>query len=108
MKTEYIYYLIDPRDNVVRYVGKSANPERRYKQHLSKLDKLMTPKRRWIEELFALKLVPKCKVVERCEGNGREREQFHVSLNEATIFNIHNPAKGAKSFVGKYPKRNGI
>ena len=107
MKTEYIYYLIDPRDNVVRYVGKTANPERRYKQHLSKLDKLMTPKRRWIEELFALKLVPKCKVVERCEGNGREREQFHVSLNEATILNIHNPAKGVKSFAGKFPKING-
>lgn len=29
------YALIDPRDNSVRYIGKSANIERRYKTHLA-------------------------------------------------------------------------
>ena len=33
MKDMYIYELVDPRDNNVRYVGKSNKPKLRYNQH---------------------------------------------------------------------------
>lgn len=102
---EYIYYLICPIDLTVKYVGKSKDPQKRYKQHVSKLDKLKTPKREWLEMLFSKGLMPKCKVVEKCYGNARDREQYHVELNRATILNIHNPGKGCKSFSGRYPKK---
>ena len=29
----YIYKLTDPRNNEVRYIGKTTNIKRRYKQH---------------------------------------------------------------------------
>jgi hypothetical protein len=78
------------------YVGCTKNPENRYKQHISKLDKWMTPKRKWLELLFEKGLKPEMKVVEECIDNGREIEQFHVYLHQNTITNIHNPEKGMK------------
>lgn len=104
---EYIYYLICPIDGKVKYVGKTKHPETRYKQHVKKLDKLMTPKRIWLEGLFAENLMPIMKVVEEVPDgkNAREREQYHVTKNQDTILNIHNPAKGAKAFKGRYPKK---
>lgn len=103
---EYIYYLICPKDGSVKYVGKTKDPKKRYKQHITKLDRLMTPKRIWLEGLFAEGLKPLCRIVEEVEGDARDREQYHVTLNEATILNIHNPSKGAKSTKGRYPKRS--
>lgn len=35
METVYIYGLRDPRYDVVRYVGKASDPEKRLRQHLS-------------------------------------------------------------------------
>lgn len=33
----YIYTLSDPRTGCIRYVGKTIDPDRRYKQHLSNI-----------------------------------------------------------------------
>ncbi len=45
--THYIYTLSDPNTNEVRYVGKTINIKRRYKQHL--YDKRQTShKNSWI------------------------------------------------------------
>ncbi len=33
-----IYALVDPRDQAVRYIGQTTNPESRYQQHISTLD----------------------------------------------------------------------
>ena len=106
----YIYYLICPIDGKVRYVGKSSNPQRRYKQHITKLDRLLTPKRMWLESLFKKNLKPICKVVEKCDNDeqGRIREQFNVTLHKDTVLNIHSPEKGKKSFEGRYPKTKKI
>ena len=96
--SEFIYYLICPLTNEVKYVGKSKDPKKRYKQHINKLDKQETPKKKWLEILFEKKLLPIMKIVEEVEnGKGREREQFYCELNNKTILNIHNPEKGAKS-----------
>lgn len=94
---EYIYYLICPIDNVVKYVGKTKNVKRRYNTHVKKLDKGNTLKKQWLLKLFEKNLMPICKVVEECDSNARDREQYHVDLNYDTILNIHNPSKGVKS-----------
>ena len=94
---EFIYYLRCPNTNQVKYVGKSKNPKNRFKQHISKLDKQMTPKRIWLESLFNENKLPILEIIETCQNNGREREQYYVDLNKATILNIHNPEKGKKS-----------
>jgi predicted GIY-YIG superfamily endonuclease len=95
--TEYIYALICPIENKVKYVGKTKDPKKRYNQHLKKLDAQMTPKRKWLENIFAKGLKPKIQILEKCENNGREREQFYVTKYKTTTLNIHNPEKGAKS-----------
>lgn len=52
MKTYYLYHLIDPNDNVVRYVGISYQPKRRYAEHLNGSKKLKTHKDCWIAKLL--------------------------------------------------------
>lgn len=94
---DFIYYLIDPITNVVKYVGKSKKPKTRYSQHIKKLDKSMTPKKRWLLGLFEEGLKPRLQIVKECDGDGREDEQEHCNLHQNTILNIHNPAKGVKS-----------
>lgn len=103
---DYIYKLTDPRDGKARYVGKTSNYKRRYKQHLNHLDKLQTPKRKWIEELYSLGLKPQMVVIEQVKGDGREREQYWFDFYKATALNIHNPAKGLKSVKNRYPKKS--
>ena len=95
---EYIYTLIDPITDVVKYVGKSKTPKARYKQHINKLDKTMTPKKIWLLGLFEKGLKPEMEIVEKITDEaGREREQHFVTMHEATTLNIHNPKKGMKS-----------
>lgn len=43
----YIYKLTDPRNNEVRYIGKTTNIKRRYKQHL--YDKRKSHKSSWMQ-----------------------------------------------------------
>jgi predicted GIY-YIG superfamily endonuclease len=47
----YIYCLIDPCDNI-GYIGKSDNPDRRYKSHLSQSKHKKYYKDRWIYSLI--------------------------------------------------------
>jgi len=95
---EYIYFLICPIENVVKYVGKTKDPKKRYKQHIKKLDKSQTKKKAWLQMLFEKKLLPTLKIIEETTGlNARNREQHFCDIHEKTILNIHNPTKGMKS-----------
>jgi len=51
-----IYYLIDPTTNVVRYVGYSRSPEKRYESHLVCFKN--DHKANWIDTLLSNKLLP--------------------------------------------------
>lgn len=93
----YIYYLVDPRTKEVKYVGKTKNPGARYKQHMSKLDKTMTPKKRWLLDLFSKGLKPKMTIAMVVDIDGREEEQYHLDKHKDTALNIHNPRKGEAS-----------
>jgi len=49
----YIYALCDPITSEVRYIGKTSNPYRRYRQHLSARSlnsKKQTYKKCWLKE----------------------------------------------------------
>lgn len=73
----YIYTLSHPITNEVRYVGKTINIKRRYKQHL--YDKRTTHKANWIQSLRKKGLKPVLTIVEICEENWQEREVFWIS-----------------------------
>lgn len=57
----FIYALKDPRDGNVRYVGRSFEPEKRYKAHLREGGD--THKARWIKQLMDIKLQPELEIL---------------------------------------------
>ena len=73
----YIYKLIDPRNNKIRYVGKTINIKRRYKQHLYEKDK--SHKSLWVQSLRNQKLKPIIEILENCNyDNWKEREIYWI------------------------------
>lgn len=66
MNRNYIYALIDPRDMLVYYIGKTLNPRTRYYDHCNRtIDRSrnyrynsVNPKRLWIGSLLLEGLVP--------------------------------------------------
>ncbi len=80
LKTTFIYYLICPIDNKVKYVGKCSNPMYRYKQHL--YDVFSKEKSEWISMLLEKNKKPILKIVQMCSVEfGQEVEAEHIVLN---------------------------
>lgn len=77
--TVYIYGLVDPRDNRVRYIGKSIEPSKRLVSHLT--DKTSNPfKAAWIDELKIKGLKPTIKIIDKCEEySWCARERFWIA-----------------------------
>lgn len=91
---EMIYTLTDPRTNLVRYVGRSCNPETRYKGHVYKTaSRELTEKGKWISELRSFGLRPSMSIVENVEFTTEkviERERrwiFHYIQQGAPLTN---------------------
>jgi group I intron endonuclease len=83
----YIYTLSHPLTNEIRYVGKTINIKRRYKQHL--YDKRKTHKANWVRSLRNDGLKPVLTVIEGCENNWQDRERFWISqFNNLTNFSL--------------------
>lgn len=62
---KYIYALIDPRDRLIKYVGQSDNIDRRYEEHISKMEG--TSKGKWVRELLLLGMEPEIIRIGECE-----------------------------------------
>lgn len=92
----FIYTLSDPRDNSVRYVGVTCDPEARFTEHLYQRNG--GEKSIWISELKDLGLKPVCTIIEKHdytkskESKGK-REKFwiqHYANRGAKLFNRVN------------------
>jgi hypothetical protein len=94
----YIYVLRDPRDDSVRYVGRTKNPERRYQSHLYKKydGSFIHARRDWILELRSIGLRPRMELVETLHTpvaealvNERERRwMLHLFQQGANLTNV--------------------
>lgn len=91
----YIYILVCPIDNVVRYVGSSKNPKIRFKQHIKDAQHNRTKKQKWILNLKSRMDLPIMRIVNKCDD-----EIFSLKLEEETmidhidtVYNIHMPDK---------------
>ncbi len=60
MTHTFIYALIDPNSNMVRYIGKTDNLERRFKTHtcIPTLNRMKTKRADWIKSLIKKEQVP--------------------------------------------------
>lgn len=73
----YIYSLSHPLTNEVRYIGKTINLKRRYRQHL--YDKRTTHKCNWIQSLKKEGLKPVLTIIETCDENWQDREKYWIT-----------------------------
>lgn len=84
--TTGIYFLSDPANGIVRYVGQSKDVKRRLYSHWAGKGK---PHRlgQWIEELDLMGLRPKVRVIEVPQAALDKVESFYIDLHWATSFN---------------------
>lgn len=62
-KIGYIYALVDPRTNCIRYIGKTSNIEARFSKHKTSAKYCRTYKEKWINSLQNINLQPKIKIL---------------------------------------------
>jgi hypothetical protein len=67
-----IYALVDPRDNIIRYVGISDDVAYRYHEHVSCI-RTNRQEKSWMRELQGLGLSPILRILETIEKTGNER-----------------------------------
>jgi len=95
MKNVYIYALIDPRNNHVRYIGKANNPEDRYKNHYNSTRDKNTHKRNWINNVRKDGLRPELLILDEVSiDNWQYWECFYISLYKTYGFNLVNYTNG--------------
>lgn len=95
MKTTYIYILIDPVTNQVRYVGKTNHPKKRFNEHVSKCTRTNTHNNCWLVSLKNKNLKPEMVVIdESIDESWQFLEQWYIELFKSWGFNLTNTAKG--------------
>lgn len=94
MQKNYIYALIDPRPNKNKiYIGKTNNPELRYKQHIFRL-KHNTKKTAWIKKLLFLDLKPELLILDETFDNWESLETYWISQFRTWGFDLVNGTNG--------------
>src|ERR1035437_7880045 len=99
----YIYTLSDPETNYIKYVGKTNNPRRRLKKHLSRFDLLneKTLKSKWILSLLDKEQLPKFEILDEgddCSIN--DLEIYRISQLKSWGFELKNMTDGGDGFRG--------
>lgn len=89
-----IYGLVDPRNNLIRYVGKTKQTlNKRLSQHMSDTGINNTHKFNWIKNLKELNLKPIIILLETCDGDlWVERERYYIRIIE----NLTNLTEGGE------------
>jgi hypothetical protein len=97
----YIYILIDPETQQVRYVGKTKTPSRRYSQHISECSKIKSYKNNWILSLKNKGIKPEMVVIDECNfDNWIFLEQWYIELFKSWNFNLTNLTIGGEGVCG--------
>jgi hypothetical protein len=83
--TTFIYALIDPRDNEIRYIGKTSFPKQRLQGHMS----MQRSKRmkNWIAELRDIGAIPVLSILETCRIDKWEEKEKHWIAHYRSVSN---------------------
>lgn len=83
-----IYALTDPRSGVIRYVGKSNDPNKRFRSHVKTTD-TSTRKGAWLTALRKAGIKPLLSILETCDKRSwEEAERFWIAHFRVTLYNI--------------------
>jgi len=93
----YIYILIDPFDNNIRYVGQSSNIERRLKDHINTSTNknsysYRTHKSCWIRRVIRNGQIPIVKIVEECNSliESNIMERYYIEKYQKEGYKLTN------------------
>jgi hypothetical protein len=96
MKKIYIYKLIDPITNEIRYVGKTTNIARRLQAHITRSKNNKYHTACWVQSLVKRGLRPLIEKIEECtEDNWQERERYWIK-EYRKIYNLTNTLDGGE------------
>lgn len=103
----YIYELVDPITNQVRYVGITNNPDSRLKSHLS-IHETNPAKSEWIKNLLSQNLSVEMNIIDTVEDikSARKLEKNLInahSLNGIQILNVQHVISPIKKPIQKDP-----
>lgn len=91
----YIYGLLDPITQELRYVGKSVSPFSRFRKHMAERNKYDFYKDRWIRKLYGLNLKPELLIISIVPKNEWVFwEQFYISYFKAIGAKLTNCTLG--------------
>jgi len=99
-ETTFIYTLSDPRNNNVRYVGKTDRINKRLWYHITptKLNK-NTHKNNWIKKLLKENIKPDIKVIDKVPyKEWKYWETYWISQMKSWGFNLTNSTSGGDGF----------
>lgn len=98
-----IYTLTCPETNMVRYVGKTFNPKRRFYDHCSISTKEKTRKAIWVRSLIKKNKKPIIDIIDNCdEFNWEEKEKGYIKLYKSIGANLLNHTKGGEQGALNY------
>jgi hypothetical protein len=90
-----IYTLTCPETNLVRYVGKTFNPKRRFYDHCSISTKDKSRKAVWVRSLIKKNKKPIINVIDSCdEFNWEEKEIAYIKLYKSVGARLLNHSNG--------------
>lgn len=94
----YIYGLKDPRNNEIRYVGKSINPTLRYSEHIHE-KKTNKEKMEWLKDLSDNGAKPELVILETIgeDVDWQEREKYWIAFGYESNWRLTNIASGGKA-----------
>lgn len=99
VKTTFLYTLSDPETGKIRYLGKSDNPFKRYRKHLT--DKNPSHKVNWISQLRSKGLAPFMDLLDEVpETQWEFWEREYIRVFKAIGFDLVNQRSGGAGAVG--------
>mgnify|MGYP000976296680 CR=1 FL=1 len=100
-KKQFIYSLVDPVTNEVRYIGKTSDLKNRYSRHLQKcyLEKYdkNTYKSNWIKSLLKVGEKPIMNIIQECDSsNVNELEIYWINKFKNDGYRLTNLSEGGE------------
>ncbi len=106
-----VYSLLDPRDNQVRYIGKSLNTKKRLRKHIKESrESTKSHKKAWINGLLKNNLKPILEIVDEVPNKEWKFWEIHyISLFRSWGFDLVNSTNGGEGVEkGNIPWNKGI
>jgi group I intron endonuclease len=76
-RNAYIYGLIDPTTNQIRYIGKSLNPKSRLRRHIADRNLYDSHKDRWLRKLIESNIRPELIIIDKVLENEWQFWEVH-------------------------------